>query len=82
MKPPPDKNHYHVQADDPWVNNFVDFLRPLCDNNGELSKEKLLEITGWDPLQTPWGYDLPFCYDFKVDQKFYIVLKKERSKNV
>ena len=77
MKPPSDKNHYHVQADDPWVNNFIDFLRPLCDNNGMLSKERLLEITGWDSLQTPWGYNLPFSYTFEQDQKYYIVLKQK-----
>jgi hypothetical protein len=76
MKPPSDKT-YHVNNDDPWVNNFVDFLRPLCDNSGMLSKDKLLEITGWESLQTPWGYNLPFCYTFKKDQKCYIMLKKE-----
>ena len=80
MKPPSDKT-YHVNNDDPWVNNFVDFLRPLCDNSGMLSKDRLLEETGWGPLQTPWGYNLPFSYTFKQDQQCYIVLK-QRRKNV
>ena len=80
MKLPPDSTYY-VKGEDPWVKIFVDFLRPLCDNNGMLSKDRLLEETGWGPLQTPWGYNLPFSYIFKQDQQCYIVLK-QRRKNV
>ena len=80
MKLPSDVS-CHVNKNDPWVNNFVDFLRPLCDNN-MLSKERLLEVTGWEPLQTPWGYDLPFCYIFDINQKCYIVLKNKEGEDV
>ena len=44
-----------------------------------LSKQKLLEITGWKSLQLPWGYNLPFDYVFKEDQQFYIKLKKDKT---
>ena len=52
--PPAPSTTYYVKGEDPWVKIFVDFLRPLCDNNGMLSKDRLLEVTGWGPLQTPW----------------------------
>ena len=42
-----------------------------------LSKERLLEETGWESLQTPWGFNLPFSYTFKKDQVCYIVLKQK-----
>jgi hypothetical protein len=75
--PPAPGTTYYVKGEDPWVKIFVDFLRPLCDNNGMLSKDRLLEVTGWESLQTPWGYNLPFSYTFKKDQVCYIVLKQK-----
>ncbi len=68
----------YVKSDDPWVKIFVDFLRPLCDNN-ELKLERLIEITGWDPLKTPWGPNLPFYYLHKSNQKTYIILKEGKD---
>ena len=74
-----DSESGYVKNDDPWVKEFLDFITPLCDNRGMLSKQKLLEITGWKSLQLPWGYNLPFDYVFKEDQQFYIKLKKDKS---
>ena len=71
IKPPKSPN---FMPDDPFIKEFTEYCREICPD-GDIPLNLFIQKSGWEILDMPWGYDLPFSYIHKVDGKTYICFK-------